>query len=206
MTSHPRNDDEMAGGVPAGDKLVVRAKGDREAFGALYDRFLPVVHRYCRRRLLNEAAADDVASDVFLQVARAIHRFPGTTEEDFRRWIYRIATNAINAYRRQAARRGTIFDRARRLGWSSESEPVSPSCDDEFENVLAGIAMLGEREQAAITLRFMEGLSYEDVGKILDTRPATVRVVVSRALQSLRQWLAARSSRAAAARSKGQNP
>jgi RNA polymerase sigma-70 factor (ECF subfamily) len=198
MTSHPRNDDEMAGGEPAADDLVVRAKSEREAFGALYDRFFPVVHRYCRRRLLNEATADDVASDVFLQVAPAIHRFPGTTEEDFRRWVYRIATNAINAYQRQAARRGTLFDRARRLGWWSESETASASCDDEFENVLAGIAMLGEREQAAITLRFMEGLSYEEVGKILDVRPATVRVVVSRALQCLRQWLSARPSKAVA--------
>ena len=164
------------------------------------------MHRHCRRRLLNEAAADDVSSEVFLQVARAIRRFPGSTEEDFRRWVYRIATNAINAYRRQAARRGTLFDRARRLGWWSKAETPGPNLDDEFENVLAGLAMLGEREQEAITLRFMEGLSYEEVGKILDARPATIRVGVSRAIQSLRQWLAARSSRAAAARCKEQNP
>ncbi len=196
MTSSLRNDDQPASGDPAIDDLVVRAKSQREAFGALYDRFFPVVHRYCRRRLRNEAAADDVASDVFLQIARAIRRFPGTTEVDFRRWVYRIATNAINAHRRQAARRGALFDQARRLGWWSEAETPRPSCDDEFENVLAGMAVLGEREQAAITLRFMEGQSYEEVGKILEVRPATVRVVVSRAIQSLRQWLAARSSRA----------
>ena len=198
MTSSSRNDDQEAGSDSAVDDLVVRAKSQREAFGALYDRFFPIVHRYCRRRLFDEATADDVSSDVFLQIARTIHRFPGATEVDFRRWVYRIATNAINAHRRQAARRGALFDRARRLGWWSETESRGPNCHDEFENVLAGLAMLGEREQAALTLRFMEGLSYEEVGKILDTRPATVRVVVSRAIQSLRQWLSARSANAVA--------
>ena len=94
------------------DELVVRAKEDGEAFAALYDRFFALVHRYCRRRLRDATAADDVSSEVFLQVARAIRRFAGKTEEDFRRWVYRIATNAINAQLRQSTRRGDLLKRA----------------------------------------------------------------------------------------------
>ncbi len=192
MTNSRRNEQS------ATEELVVRAKTDREAFGALYDRFFPTIHRYCHRRLFDGVAADDVASEVFLQVARAIRRFPGTTDEDFRRWVYRIATNAINAHLRQKARRGRLFERALRMGLWSGVNASRSTCDDDQEAVMRAIATLGRRDQTVITLRFMEGLSYEEIGPIIDARPATVRVVASRAIQSLRRKLLSRPSRTAA--------
>ena len=96
MTNSPSNDDANC------DDLVV-PRTDREAFGALFDRYFPIIWRYCRRRNLDASTADDVAGEVFLQVARALRRFPGSTELDFRRWVYRIATNAVHAYQRQTA-------------------------------------------------------------------------------------------------------
>src|SRR5437588_11050164 len=87
---------------PAADgDLVVRAKSDRGAFSRLYDRYYPRVARYCLRRLFDRTLADDVVSEVFLQVASHIRTFTGRTETDFRRWLFRIATNAVNAHLRQ---------------------------------------------------------------------------------------------------------
>jgi RNA polymerase sigma-70 factor, ECF subfamily len=173
---------------------VVRARTDRAAFGALYDQYLPVVHRYCRRRLLDSGAADDVSSEVFLSVARSIREFTGTTHEDFRRWIYRIATNAIHAQHRQAARRGELLERAVRLGWWPCESAREQADAGDWEAVLQVLATLEPREQAVITLRFMEGLSYGDVAEIVDAQPATVRVMVSRALKQLRDKLGSRAS------------
>ena len=118
--------DETAAGKLATDELVVRAKVHREAFGLLYDRSFPLLHRYCYRRLLDSAADDDVSSEVLLQVAHAIARFPGRTEDEFRRWVYRIATNAINAHLRQTIRRGDLLRRAVDLGrWkTAETAPL----------------------------------------------------------------------------------
>ena len=186
MTSSPgNNESEM-------DDLVVRAKSDREAFGALYDRFFPLVHRYCHRRLFDGVAADDVSSEVFLQVTRAMRRFPGTTELDFRRWVYRIATNAINAHLRQTMRRGELFERALRLGRLHKVETSSEPRDaagTECQAVAQALAHLSPREQSVLTLRFVEGLSYEEVGQILGVRTATLRVAASRALKNLRRRL-----------------
>ena len=100
----------------AAGRLVVRARTDREAFGQLYDACYPAIFRYCFRRLFLRAVAEDVTSDVFLSVASKMPQFAGTTEEDFRRWVFRIATNEINAYVRQAKRRKALLESAARSG------------------------------------------------------------------------------------------
>jgi RNA polymerase sigma-70 factor, ECF subfamily len=176
----------------AADDLVVRAKVDREAFGALYDRFFPLVYRYCHRRLRESGAAEDVSSEVFLQVARAMQRFPGTSTEDFRRWVYRIATNAINAHLRQTTRRAGLLARAVQSGNRSTADGISATPEPvsvEHESVIRALAHLTHREQTVLTLRFMEGLSYEEVAEVLNIRPATLRVVASRAIKNLRRRL-----------------
>src|SRR5712671_87844 len=98
----------------ADDDLVIRARTDRTAFGLLYDRFYAHVARYCLRRLFDRTVAEDVTSDVFLQVASHIREFPGRTETDFRCWLFRIATNAVNAHLRQTRRRAELWEAAAR--------------------------------------------------------------------------------------------
>jgi DNA-directed RNA polymerase specialized sigma24 family protein len=57
-----------------------------------------------------------VTSEVFLKVAGGIRDFPGTSAEDFRRWLFRIATNAINAHLRQSIRRRELLEAAVQMG------------------------------------------------------------------------------------------
>src|SRR5436190_8832398 len=94
--------------------LVVRSRTDREAFGRLYDAYYPRIFRHCLRRLFLRSAAEDVTSDVFLQVARKIPIFAGTTHDDFVRWVHAIATYEINAYLRQGRRRSGLLEEATR--------------------------------------------------------------------------------------------
>ena len=62
-----------------------------------------------RARLLMHAVAE-VTSEVFLKVAKAIRSFPGTTSEDFRRWLFQITTNEINAHLRRSKRQRAVLD------------------------------------------------------------------------------------------------
>src|SRR5688572_3595419 len=96
------------------DSLVVRARSDRAAFAALYDRYYPRIIRYCLRRLFVRDVAEEIVADVFLHVARSLPGFEGTTEIDFRRWLFRIASNAVNAHLRQKRRRQELWEAARR--------------------------------------------------------------------------------------------
>jgi RNA polymerase sigma-70 factor, ECF subfamily len=75
--------------------MVVRARTDRESFGKLYDIYYPRIFRHCLRRMFLRSVAEDIASEVFLRVARQIPDFKGATHDDFVRWVHAIATQEI---------------------------------------------------------------------------------------------------------------
>ena len=83
---------------PVVDDVVVFARSSRESFAVLYQAYYDRVRHYCLKRLYRRCAAEDVCSDVFLYVARKMPTFRGTTEQDFRRWLFRIATTEVHAY------------------------------------------------------------------------------------------------------------
>lgn len=170
------------------DSLVIRARTDRDAFGQLYDSFYPAVLRYCVRRLFVRAVAEDVASDVFLQVAAKMTRFPGSSEEDFRRWLFRIATNQVNAYLRQTRRRRALLASAMAArGGTPQGEAEVEAAD--WPTLYQAILRLNPRQQAIVSLRFFEHMSFEQIGGVLGQRSGTVRVALSRALEKLRRCL-----------------
>jgi RNA polymerase sigma-70 factor (ECF subfamily) len=197
MRQSDRNDRQR----PPMDDLVIRAPTDREAFGRLYDLYYPDVLRYCLRRLFVRAVAEDVTSEVFLRVATHVRDFPGTTEEDFRRWLYRVATNEVNAYVRRTRRRRELLESAARTG-AVRVVDTTDSADrrlDAFDWPTLYQAILGlkPREQTILTLRFFEQMSHEEIAGVLNLRAATVRVALSRALERLRRRLGVGSERAA---------
>jgi len=171
------------------DDLVVRAKTDREAFGLLYDHYYPIVIRYCLRRLFDRTIAEDVVSDVFMAVASKLRTFPGQTESDFRRWIFRIATNAVNAHLRQSRRRQELWQKAAhgRQRDTSHSGDSGRECDIlDWPAVYQAVLELDEREQTILTLRFFAGCSYEEIAEVVGASPGAVRTALSRTLSWLR--------------------
>ncbi|HEY3965795.1 MAG TPA: RNA polymerase sigma factor [Planctomycetaceae bacterium] len=172
------------------DDLVVRAKTDRSAFSLLYDRYYPQVARYCLRRLFDRTLAEDVVSEVFLNVASHLRRFTGQTETDFRRWLFRIATNAVNAYLRQTRRRQELWEAAARSRhWDHVgSSPPSPADRDllDWPAVYQALLELDERDQAIVMLRYFADCSCEEIAAVVDATPGAVRTALSRTLNRLR--------------------
>jgi RNA polymerase sigma-70 factor (ECF subfamily) len=175
----------------ADDELVVRARTDRAAFGLLYDCFYPHVARYCLRRLFDRTRAEDVVSDVFLQVASLLGEFPGRTTTDFRRWLFRIATNAVNAHLRQARRRGELWDAAARSRhWERGGDSHSSLAEHDqldWPAVYQALLELDERDQTIVTLRFFADLSHEEIADVVKATPGAVRTALSRTLARLRE-------------------
>jgi RNA polymerase sigma-70 factor (ECF subfamily) len=187
------SDDSNSSESTSEDDLVVRAKTDRAAFGCLFDCYYPQVLRYCLRRLSERATAEDVTSEVFLNVASHLRDFPGERGTDFRRWLFRIATNSIHAHLRQTNRRRALLQtaaRGGRLGGSVEgSSAVANSDALDWPTVRVALLELDEREQAIVTLRFFADLSHEEIAGVLDSTPGAVRTALSRALARLRKKL-----------------
>ncbi len=174
------------------DDVVKAARTNRDAFGQLFDHFYPCIFAYCSRRLLVRVVAEDVTSEVFLKVAARIREFPGATAEDFRRWVFRIATNEINAHLRQSIRRRELLEAAARMGqvtaagstsWLAQETPV------EWEVIYEALSELSDREQSIISLRFFAGFKHNQIADVLNLTTGSVRVALSRALNKLRAHL-----------------
>ena len=174
----------------ARDELVVRARTDRAAFGELFDRYYPRVVRYCLRRLADRTAAEDVTSEVFLRVASHLGKFEGRTESDFRRWLFRIATNAINAHLRQTLRRNELWAQAAQRGQldgRKTDPPASVELDRlDWPSVYAALQELHHRDQTIVTLRFFAECTYEEIGDVVGATSGAVRTALSRAIARLR--------------------
>lgn len=185
------NDDPIAMSEPAptDDELVLRLRTDRTAFAALYDRYYPRIARYCVRRLIDRATAEDVTSQVFLKVAAEVRSFPGKTGTDFRRWLFRIATNAVNAHLRQTLRRHELLTQAAQGGtWNREDQSRAVTAEKlDWPAVLEALAELGEREQTIVTLRYFGDLSYEEIGDVVQLAPGAVRTALCRVIAELRK-------------------
>ncbi|MHC4212833.1 MAG: RNA polymerase sigma factor, partial [Planctomycetota bacterium] len=111
-------------------QLIAEARIDPEAFARLYRRHYEQVFRYCVHRLFNRQTAEDITSVVFLKTVENFGRFKGT-EQQFRNWIFKIATNAINSHIRKTVRRnGLLLDRFR-------VNSDSTKCEDDNELKLA---------------------------------------------------------------------
>jgi RNA polymerase sigma-70 factor (ECF subfamily) len=184
MTHTPPSD-----GSQSADELVRRARTDRDAFGRLFDGFYPPILAYCLRRLLVRAVAEDVAAEVFLKAATVIRDFTGSSEDDFRRWLYRIATNEINAHLRKSIRRRKLLEQAACLGTVKADVATSLLDQDseiDWQAVYAALGELTDREQSLVSLRFFAGLPHEHIAGVLQMKVGTVRAALSRALEKLR--------------------
>jgi RNA polymerase sigma-70 factor (ECF subfamily) len=174
------------------DEVVKRARTDRDAVGQLFDHFYPAIFAYCLRRLLVRALAEDVTSEVFLKVARCIGEFSGVSAEDFRRWLFRIATNEINAHLRQSIRRRQLLQAAAQMGIinASVTKPLMASDSTiDWEEIYQALSELSDREQSVISLRYFAGLKHSEIADALQIEPGTARVALSRALDRLRDRL-----------------
>ena len=176
------NDNKAAGH----SNLIIEACSNPSAFVRLYRSHYEEVFRYCVHRLFERTAAEDVTSDVFLKVVENIHSFRGN-ERQFRNWLYRIATNAVNNYLRRTARRNRLLKVTR-----EQVDSRIADCGESVEKLTLlreAVFALRPRYQTIITLRFFENLKLTEIAEVLGSSPGTVRSQLARALAKLRKVL-----------------
>jgi RNA polymerase sigma-70 factor (ECF subfamily) len=163
---------------------VRAAQADREAFGALYRRYLDRVYGYAFYLLGDHHDAEDATERTFLAALGAIGRFrdEGAT---FRAWLFRIAHNQIaNVLRSRARRRTTPLDAVAEP--MADADPAAESGDaDDARRVRRALAELSADRRQVLVLRFVDGLSAREIGSVLGRSEGAVRVLQHRALREL---------------------
>ena len=174
--------------VASDGRLIARARSDPEAFVRLYRMHYDAIFRYCAHRLFERAVAEDVTSQVFLKVVEKFGAFTGD-EQQFRNWLYKIATNAVNHHLRKTARWNNLLEGARKQTNSHDDDYGASS--ERLAQLREAMLTLKPRYQTIITLRFFENLKLTEIAEVLDSSPGTVRSQMARALAKLRKVLAA---------------
>lgn len=168
------------------DQWVKNVRTDRDAFAALYNFYYPRILGYCSRRLASHAVGEDLTSDVFLAAATKIDSFRGNSAGEFSQWLYTIATNRIHEYLRSFERRRSLLEAAAMSQQVRSSETHDNLDHLDMAAIYEALLTMKPRDQALISLRFMQDLPYEQIAAILNIKPGTVRVALGRALQKLR--------------------
>jgi RNA polymerase sigma-70 factor (ECF subfamily) len=171
------------------DDLVVKARTDADALGQLYDLYYEQIFRFCVHRLFDKETAEDVTSTVFLEVARRIRTFAGRSEQDFRNWLYAIAVNQTNAYVRKTSRRRKLLKEVTASLGVSDTDSTDHLAKPDWLMIYQAILKLKPKHQTIVTLRFFENMEFDQIGRIINAKPATVRVTLHRILRKLRRLL-----------------
>ena len=188
--------------VDADAELVARAqRGETAAFEMLVVKYQRRIERLIARMVRDVDLVQDIAQESFIRAYRALPRFRG--ESAFYTWLYRIAVNtakkALMAKKRdplvtESALAGNRDDDdetssvGRELSHDETPEALLAS-KEIAQTVNAAIEALSEDLRQAITLREIEGLSYEEIATLMNCPIGTVRSRIFRARESIAQRL-----------------
>lgn len=174
-------------------QLVERVqRGDKAAFDLLVRKYQYKVINLVSRFVKNQGDVHDVAQEAFIKAYRALANFRG--ESAFYTWLYRIAVNTAKNYlvaqkRRPPAADVDALDAEYYEGGDNLRENASPErllLSDELKQVVFDtLEQLPDDLRTAISLRELDGLSYEEIAKVMDCPVGTVRSRIFRAREAL---------------------
>ncbi|MCB1030369.1 MAG: RNA polymerase sigma factor [Acidimicrobiales bacterium] len=173
------------------DGLISLAKqGDKRALEQLLREIQPHVYGVCRRITTNDADALDATQNALISIVRAISDFDGRSK--FSSWCYRIATNsALDELRRQKRHRSPVsIDSTEYVGEPADHHATDAfgQVEDRYEIDLA-LGELSGDFRAAVVLRDLCQLDYNEIAEVLEIAPGTVRSRIARARAQLAEKL-----------------
>ena len=164
------------------------AKDDREAFGALYERYVLRVYRHVYYLTNDPHMAEDLTAQTFLNALEAIHRYE-TRGVPFLAWLLRIAYNLTVNHKKVRSNGNAPLPETVEVQGTQYSPEASCEAKLDGEQVWDGVRRLKGDQRQVIVMRFIDGLSYPDIAKVLGKSIGAVRVIQHRALCALRRRL-----------------
>lgn len=174
------------------EQEVVRLaqQGDLAAFKLLYDRYRDRIYNLAFYWLGDSIWAEDVLQIIFIKTFRGLPGFRG--ESSFATWLFRIALNECQNQQKRRSEQYVPLEAV--LGSENEFDsaplPDFEHADRERREILhQAIKELPPKLRAVVALKYLEGLSYEEIAAVLQCSPGTVASRLNRALAKLEERL-----------------
>ncbi len=178
--------------------LVERAQaGDKKAFGLLVEKYNRKLARLLSRMIRDQTEVEDVVQESFIKAYRALHNFRG--DSAFYTWLYRIGINTAKNYLVSLGRKPQVLndveieDAENFEGGTDmrtmETPETALATKQIAQTVNDTVASLPDDLRTAITLRELEGLSYEEIATIMQCPIGTVRSRIFRARETIAEKL-----------------
>lgn len=177
--------------------VLLAQRGDKRAFGLLVDKYQRKLGRLLARMVRDQAEIEDITQETFIKAYRALPNFRG--DSAFYTWLYRIGINTAKNYlvsmgRRPSVSTGIEIEDAENFDDGDElrttDTPESAMMTKQIaQTVNDAVSGLPEELRTAITLREIEGLSYEEIATIMSCPIGTVRSRIFRARETISEKL-----------------
>ncbi|MCZ6776718.1 MAG: sigma-70 family RNA polymerase sigma factor [Ignavibacteria bacterium] len=163
--------------------------GKRQAFTELMRRYQQRVYWTARRIVGRHEDADDVTQETFIKAYLALGDFRG--DSSFFTWLYRIALNlSLNAVRKQQMlkylRQSDIINRILPARANPDQELEAKETESRLQQA---IAFLPEKQKAVFVMRYYDGMSYEDISKVLKTSVGGLKANYFHALRKIQEFI-----------------
>lgn len=177
---HPVGSGREAASEPHASLVDACSRGDRDAFGQLFEVCRDRVYALALRLTNDPTDAADVTQDVFLKLLTRMPQF--RRDARFSTWLHRIVVNTF-LDRRRAVRRLVPLAGPDTAGGAELEREARRA--ETARLVEGGLAALDPKLRVPLVLRFVAGLSYDEIGAVLRLPPGTVASRLSRALRGL---------------------
>lgn len=172
------------------DKIRETCVSNRElGFKMLMDTFQVSIYNYIRRLVISHEDAEDVLQEVFIRIFRNLEQF--REESSLSTWIYRIATN--ESLRLLNSRRNEVIVSTEDVQEELMSK-LKASDYIDYENELAvkfqeAILCLPEKQRLVFNLRYYDGLEYEEIARVLDSKVDSLKVNYHYAKEKIKEYI-----------------
>jgi RNA polymerase sigma-70 factor, ECF subfamily len=167
--------------------LVQRAQaGDDAAFARIYERYAPAIYRYIYRRVEDEELAKDLQADVFTRMFEGLPRY---TDRGWpiSAWLYRIAHDrSVDSIRARSRRRQISLED---WGGTCEGPEQSVGQQLDYEELHRSLYSLTAEQRQVIQMRFLAGLSIQEVAQQLGRSEGAIKALQHRGIQTLGRQL-----------------
>ena len=164
--------------------------GDKEAFGELYDIYAPKIFRFIRLKVGSQVLAEDLSSESFLRIWEYFQKEEREIEESFQALLYRIAHNLIADYYKRKSSQEILINDDFNVFIENQIAPSEISLKEDTEEIHRALVGMKEEYQNVILWYYVDELPVPEIAKLMDKSEGAIRVLIHRALESLKKILA----------------